>query len=118
MNEDPILRPEFELYMKMSSEREERTTKAIEKMAEENTKQNESMEKIINLLTKYINKHDRLEERVNTNSDDIRDLSEAVVENSKTTNLKNIIKKGFAILISGILLAAGGIYANTWWGGG
>lgn len=116
MRDDPVYRPEFELYMQISSEREERTTTAIESMVEENKKNNNLLNTTNDLLTDYIHKHDHIEKRVNRNSDDIKDLQEIALDSEKVTDVYNIIKKGLAWVIGGLLTTVGVILAYDWWG--
>jgi len=116
MSGEPVYRPEFELYMKTSSEREERTTIALETMSAENSKTNVLLNTTNELLTSYIHKHDKIEDRVNTNSDDIREMQEIVTDNTKVTSFYNNVKIGLAWLLGGLLTTAGGILAYNFLG--
>ena len=116
MTGDPVYRPEFELYMTESSKREERTTKAIEKMVTENKTTNGLLNANNSLLAEYINKHDRIEERVNENSDNIRDLTLVVEANTKLTSIVGVLKKGAVYVSASALTTGGAILAYNWWG--
>lgn len=116
MKDEPVYRPEFEIFMKMSSEREERTTIAIESMVEENKKNNSLLNTTNDLLTDYIHKHDNIETRVNKNSDDIKDLQQIALDSKKVTDVYSVIKKGLAWIIGGLLTTAGAILAYDLWG--
>jgi len=96
MSADPILRPEFELYVKMNAESNDRTSKALDQMVSDNKIMHER-------VFEQMLKHDRIEERVNNNSDDIRELSEAVTANSKLTSIANKIIWGGGIVLAGAL---------------
>lgn len=96
MSEEHISRPEFNLYVKMSAESNERISKALDKMASDN-------KDIHDKLLDYFHKHDRIEEKVNTNSERISDLSEAVIANSKFTSIGNKFIWGGGIVIAGAL---------------
>jgi len=96
MSGEPILRPEFNLYVKMNAESNDRTSKALEQMVSDNKIMHER-------VFEQMLKHDRLEERVNTNSDEIRVLSEAVKANSRLSSIANKIIWGGGIVIAGAL---------------
>lgn len=96
MSEDHISRPEFNLYVKMNAESNDRTSKALDKMASDNKNMHDK-------LLGYFSKHDRIEEKVNVNTTKIKELSEAVIANSKYTSIANKIMWGGGIVIAGAL---------------
>ena len=94
MSDEHISRPEFNLYVKMNAESNERASKALEQMASDNKTMHVEM-------LDYFHKHDRIEEKVNTNVKDIVKLKEAVQANSKLTSIANKIIWGGGIVIAG-----------------
>ena len=82
MSDEHISRPEFNLYVKMNSESNQRTSKALEKMASDN-------KAIYDQVLGYFHKHDRIEEQVNKNTKTITEISEAVEANSRLTSAAN-----------------------------
>ena len=100
MSAEHISRPEFNLYVQMNAESNDRTSKALDKMATDNKDMHDK-------LLAYFNKHDRIEEKVNTNTKKLLELSEAVVANSKLTSIANKIIWGVGIVLAGALGAFG-----------
>jgi len=96
MKDEHISRPEFNLYVKMNAESNDRTSKALEQMASDNKTMHEK-------LLSYFHKHDRIEEKVNKNTSDIVKLKEAVQANSKLTSIANKIIWGGGIILAGAL---------------
>lgn len=80
----------------MNAESNDRTSKALDKMATDNKSMHEK-------LLGYFHKHDRIEEKVNINAKKILELSEAVIANSKVTSIANKIIWGGGIVLAGAL---------------
>lgn len=100
MKEEPISRPEFNLYVKMNAESAERMSKAIDRMATDNKELHDQ-------LIEYMHSHDTLETRVSNMERLYEKLSKAVIANSKVTSIANKVGWGISIFLAGGLGAFG-----------
>lgn len=114
MSGEPILRPEFDLYVKMSAEANEKTAKAIESIAESHKESIKESRETNQILKEYIihnnHKHDETNKRITSLAKKLNKVEEVVKANAKVTSWANTMKKGVIILVAGALTAVGGYY--------
>lgn len=107
MSADPILRPEFDLYMKT-------TTAAIASIAESTKESAKESRESNKILREYIihnnHKHDQATQERQEMKSDIKILKGIARANSKVTNIYKTGKKGFIIFIVAAITACGGYY--------
>lgn len=114
MSGEPILRPEFDLYVKMSAESNEKTSKAIESIAESHKEAIKESRETNQILKEYIihnnHKHDETNKRITALAKKFNKIEEVVKANADVVSWGKTIKKGVIILIAGALTAMGGYY--------
>lgn len=111
MKGDPILRPEFDLYVKMTAE-------AMKSIAESNKESLTESRETNQILREYIihnnHKHDDTNKRITSLAKEQNKLKIAVEANSKVTSFAITIKKGALIIAGGGLTAIGAIIATSY----
>ncbi len=114
MNGEPILRPEFDLYVRMSAEAGRKTSEAIESIAESHKEAIKESRETNQILREYIihnnNKHDKTSEEVIAIEKKINDIEEAMKASAQVVSWGQAVKKGVAVLSVAALTAAGGYY--------
>lgn len=115
MSGEPIYRPEFDLYVRMSAEANEKTSKAIESIAESHKESIKENRETNQILREYIihnnQRHDETNKRLTAQGKEMAELKELVKANSKVTAFALSAKKGIALIIAGALTAAGGYWS-------
>lgn len=114
MSGEPILRPEFDLYVKMSAEANEKTSRAIESIAESHKESIKESRETNQILKEYIihnnHKHDEANKRTTALAKELNKVKEVFKANADVVSWGKHIKKGVIILIVGALTAVGGYY--------
>lgn len=102
--DQPVMRPEFELYVKMTAEAMTSIAKSTEESAKESRESNQ-------ILREYIitnnHKHDETGNRITSLAKKMSRIEDAVKANSKVTNFAMTIKKGIVIIVVSVLGAVG-----------
>lgn len=80
----------------MNAESAKLTSQAIDRMVTDNKNLHDK-------LIDYMHSHDTLKHQVRTNTDDLKELSNAVLANSKVTSIANKIIWGGGIVLAGAL---------------
>ena len=109
MRDDPISRPEFDLYLKMNAESNQATSKAIEAIQ---TQGQQTLD-VLKEYTIHNNvKHDNTNARLIKLFEKQKTLEEAVDANSKITEFWQTVKKYAAFVLIGGLTVYGGYLAK------
>lgn len=103
MSDDAVSRPEFNMFMKTSSDATTKISEAITKLTEY-TIHND-------------HKHEEIDKRLTNQGETLNVLSEAVAANTKVTQIAKPIKWAVAIILTGILMAYGTHIANDYFEG-
>jgi len=101
---EPISRPEFDLYLKMTTESSQATAKAIEAIQIQGQ---ETLEVLKELIIHNSLKHDNTNERLIKLFEKQKTLEEAVEANSKITEFWQVVKKYAAYVLIGGLTVYG-----------
>lgn len=112
MNDSPIMRPEFDLYVKMTAEAMKKIAASSEEQAIESRETN-------TILREYIitnnNKHERTSEEIDVLKMKYRKIKDAVEANSKVTSIANKIKIVAWVIAVGGLTAFGAYLFDRYW---
>jgi len=109
MSADPISKREFDLYMKMNSETNKTTSKAILAIQ----KQGQETLDVLKEYTIHNNhKHDETNKRIIDLATKQEKLSEAVAANSRVTSFAKKIEKGVLVVVLSALAVIGSYYGN------
>ena len=100
MSGDPVLRPEFDLYMRVNSESTSKISEAITKLTEYTIHNDHN--------------HTEVERRLTNQGLSITNLTEAVNANSRVTQIARPIKWALVIILTGALMAYGTNLANDY----
>jgi len=103
MSADPVLRPEFDLYMKTNSESTTKISEAITKLTE------------YQIHNDY--RHVENEKRLTNQGETITTLAEVVAANTKVTQIAKPIKWVIGVILIGMLSAYGAHLANDYFNG-
>ena len=102
MSADPVLRPEFDLYMKIQAKASTQTASAITKLTEY-TIHND-------------HKHEEHNRRLTNQAKTIIKIKDAVEANTKVTQIAKPIKWIVALVLTGALIAYGTHLTNDYFG--
>jgi len=109
LSDDHILRPEFNLYVKMTAESMASIAESTKESAKESRESNQ-------ILREYIitnnNKHEKTDEEITEIKVEQKLIKEAVEANSRLTSIANKIIWGGGIVLAGALGTFGKDFAN------
>lgn len=106
MSEERVSRAEFDLFIKMNSETNDRISNAITAIQEQG-------QETLNVLKEYVihnnHKHDTTNDRIISLALEMKDLREAVVANAKITQFWSFVGRYIKYIAIGTLTAIGGL---------
>jgi len=112
MSGDPISRPEFDLYMKMSAESNQQTSRAITAIQEQG-------QETLAVLKEYTihnnHKHDETKAEQVKQAIKIRNLTEAVKANTNVSKFWRTVQKYGKYIVIGGLTVLGGLIATQYY---